>query len=60
MVYSSTTCGDGPEKNGGHIKNDTLEISALHYSKTSMSHIMQALLSASMGNGTINFAGEYR
>ena len=51
-------CRDGSEKNGGHIKSAQMTHSKCVRQISQMPY--QALLSASMGNGTINFARELK
>ena len=60
MAYGSTPyVGMTPKKNGGHIKSAQTRnvcvrlVNGLH-------EPYQALLSTSMGNGTVKFAGEHR
>ena len=63
MAYGSTpyVCRDGPEKNGGHIKSAQITRLKCHVRLVKgLYEPYQALPSASMSNGTVNFAGEHR
>ena len=53
-TFSLWTSGQArsPKKNGGHIKSAQILVKSLH-------EPYQALWSASMSNGTINFAGDH-
>ena len=59
MVYGSTPyVGMAPKKNGGHIKSAHRNV-CIRLVK-GLYEPYQALPSASMGNGSITFGGEYR
>ena len=59
MAYGSTPyVGMAPKKNGGHIKSAKMARSKCLVK--GLYEPYQALQSASMSNGTVNFAGKHR
>ena len=62
MAYGSTPyVGMAPKKNGGHIKSAQITRSKCYVRLVKgLYEPYRALPSASMSNGTVNFAGEHR